>query len=108
MKGCSTPCFIKLNGCINCDTYKRSKLPKYGIIEHGEGIAPHEAMVACMLLGDMHHSVLNPYIGNKELKTFIDSKKFPDSGKPATDEQVNNARALLEKRGYNSKFYTEK
>lgn len=85
----SEPEFIKLDGCINCETYKTWRNGKN---------QPHELKVVCLLLCNMQYSILNPFIGNHEIEEFIKTKRFPDSGKEATQEQIENAIKVLEKR----------
>lgn len=89
---------IKIDGCINCKTYKnwmRTLKYEYGVeINH----QPHELMVACVLLCGNQYSILNPFIGDHELENFIKTRKWPDSGKPATQEQIDKAIKILEKR----------
>jgi len=93
------PYFIKIDGCINCEVYRKAqRLIKYEYGVESNNAQPHELMVSCLLICNMQHDIYNPFIGNHELEDFIKTQKWPDSGKPATQEQIDKAIKILEKR----------
>ena len=65
------PYFIKVGGCINCQTSKDMKAKtgkEYGF--------DHELMVTCLLFGchDQGFSIIRPYIDPAELVRFAKEK----------------------------------
>jgi hypothetical protein len=88
--------FYEIDGCINCNAYKRWK------DRHKEPHPKpqlHEVRASCLLHGCINygHDIMKPYIGNHEIEYVIEHKAFP-SGDPVSDEMIENCKALLNAR----------
>lgn len=95
LNGEEAPYFIRIRGCINCETsktHKRNTGDNYGF--------DHELVIACIIRGcfDQGHDLANPYIDPAEIVRVANEVGTPKAKK-------NARRKCLEMEATYRKFY---